>query len=177
MKKLLGRARQSLNTAAKKGADRAKKAAQDPETRDRLLTTVTNTVSSERARKIAEAAIGKERTDKVVDSCGKAYKTVDKTVGEGRLDGAFKSARSAVLSVPVAGKALPWTVAAAAAGGFVTRKDVVSGSLELLIGSDNKKADEAPEGPKAPKTEDVNLSGPKGNDKADQPNTPKPPRP
>jgi hypothetical protein len=141
MKRLIGAAARGLNQAAKSGVNKAKIAATDPTTRGKIVETVTNTISADAARNLAEKTVGKKTTDKVVTTCGKAYTKVDKTLGKGRLKGAAQSAVTAALTTRN-----PWAIGAAAAAGYVTKQDIATTVAETVFGKDEAK-DTSPKEP------------------------------
>lgn len=172
MKRLFKTVGKAAKGAANKGVETAKNAAKDP----RVQTAVTKAVqqvSPEKARELSEKAIGKEKTKKIIKASNDAYTKVDKTLGEGRLDGAQKSARSAfftALAAPGVGKAalLPATIVGAAAG-FATKKDIVAETTKRLSGTGGEDNTETPKEPETPKESKAKTPEP-----AKQPRQPKP---
>lgn len=177
MKRLIRKAVTGLKGSASKQVDKAKKTAGDPEARANFAKSAAGMLSAERLRGLADSTLGKERTDNVLRYGEGVYRYADKTCGEGRLKGAFDSGKTALLTVPVAGKALPIVLVGSAAAGFVTRKNVVEGVTDSLFGNGEKgtATPAAPDG-KADAPQAAAPAQPKSGDKKPPKGAPKPPQ-
>ena len=155
-------------------AKNVKKKATDPKIKQEiagLAASAASQVSGEKARKISEAAIGKERTEKLTKTGKEYYGKADKALGEGRIDATVSGVKSGFQAASFGGsKAWVWGAAAGGALGFVTKEDKAGKIVGALFGTgkndETPKTDQTNEAPKVeetdkPKPQKGPKSGPK----------------
>ena len=149
MKKLLGRVAKGIGSMAHKGAQGVKETLKDPEAKNQITDiarTVAESVDKDKAKGLVEQTIGKETTNTIVKAGTTVFTTVDTTVGKGRLkagfDGAISGAKLSLATGPLLPiKVIPM-IAASAAAGFLTKKDVAGAALDTVFGSGDAPTEE-----------------------------------